>query len=60
MCSCKNSLSNRQPAAVKQVVKWSAPRTNDIVASSAPKKPTSTVTAKTSVTRRRTVIRRPI
>ena len=54
-CGCKNSSANRQPAAVKQVVK----RTNYSYGSNA-SPARQTVVNKASIIKRRAVIRRPI
>lgn len=52
-CGCKNRSKNKQPAAVKQVVKNVAARKPETTT------PT-TVTRKVTTTRRRVVVRRPI
>ena len=60
MCSCKSHLSNKQPAAVKQVVKSvplgsGKPKTETPVST-----PATHVNSSRNASRRRVVVRRPI
>ena len=61
MCSCKNKISNKQPARVKQVVKSVTPRTfsSEKPTESTTKAPETTRVVR-NIQRRRVVTRRPI